>query len=91
MEIKIKSPCNASTIIKYGIKSWPIWECKPSIFQWNYSDKETCLIIQGEATIKTSKNKSYLIKAGDLVTFPKGINCMWEIHKQIRKHYRLGD
>jgi len=40
VKVLITSPCSASTIIQYGIKSWPIWECEPSKFQWNYDDKE---------------------------------------------------
>ena len=24
---------------------------------------------------------------GDLVTFPKGMNCTWKIRKNVRKHY----
>ena len=90
MEIIIKSPCKASTIIKYGIKNWPTWECEPSIFEWSYKEKETCLIIQGEAKI-TINNDIYKIKSGDLVKFPMGLECTWEISKKIKKHYRLGE
>ena len=67
MKVIISSPCSASVIIKYGIKSWPIWECEPSKFQWHYDDKEICLVIEGEATIRTPKKEIYLIKAGDIV------------------------
>ena len=91
MKISIQSPCNASTIIKYGIKNWPIWECEPSNFEWNYFEKETCLIIEGEATIKISNGDIYKIIAGDLVSFPSGLSCKWEVHKGIKKHYRFGD
>ena len=28
--------------------------------------------------------------AGDLVTFPAGMKCRWEVHKAVRKHYRFG-
>ena len=31
-----------------------------------------------------------LIKSGDLVEFPAGLNCEWEVTKSIKKHYRLG-
>ena len=91
MEIVISSPCSASEIIKYGIKNWPIWECEPSTFPWHYEEKETCLILKGEASIKISKGQSYLIKAGDLVKFPTGLDCVWEVKKSIQKHYRFGD
>ena len=91
MTILINSPCSASIIIKYGIKNWPIWECEPSTFPWNYEEKETCLILQGEATIKTTDDEIYKIKSGDLVTFPAGLSCIWTIHKGIKKHYRFGE
>lgn len=91
MKVLIKSPCSASTIIQHGIKTWPIWECEPSNFQWNYSEKEVCLIIQGEAKIKTKAGESYLIKSGDLVEFPKGLYCEWEIIKSLKKHFRIGE
>ncbi len=91
MKIFIKSPCSASVIIKYGIKNWPIWECEPSNFSWNYSEKEICLLIDGEATIKTKEGEIYYIKSGDLVEFPEGFNCEWRITKSIKKHFRLGD
>ena len=91
VKILIKSPCRASIIIQYGIKNWPIWEREPSIFQWNYNEKEICLIIEGEASIKTEGGKIYIIKSGDLVEFPKGISCELQITKKIKKHYRLGN
>ena len=61
MKVIITSPCSASTIIQYGIKSWPIWECEPSKFQWNYDDKEICLIIEGQAKISTKNGDIYFI------------------------------
>ena len=91
MEVLIKSPCSASVIIKYGIKNWPIWEGELSKFLWHYNEKEICLIIEGEASIKTEEGNSYIIKSGDLVEFPKGISCEWQITKKIKKHYRLGN
>ncbi len=90
MKLLIKSPCSASVIIQYGIKNWPIWECEPSIFNKNYYEKEICLIIEGEAKILTLGGDNYLIKAGDLVEFPEGLSCQWEITKSIKKHFRLG-
>ena len=90
MKILIKSPCSASFIIQYGIKNWPIWECEPSNFLWNYDEKEICLIIEGEAKISTKKGEIYLVKAGDLVEFPEGLTCQWQINKKIKKHFRLG-
>ena len=91
VKVLIKSPCSASVIIQYGIKNWPIWECGLSKFSWHYNDKEICLIIEGEAIIKTEEGKIYTIKSGDLVEFPEGLSCEWEVTKKIKKHYRLGN
>ncbi len=91
MKILVKSPCSASLIIQYGIKNWPIWECEPSNFNWDYNEKEICLIIEGEANIKTEAGENYFIKSGDLVEFPSGLSCKWQITKRIKKHFRLGE
>ena len=90
MKVRITSPCSASVIIQYGIKNWPIWECEPSKFQWNYDDKEICLIIEVQAKICTKNGDIYVIKAGDLVEFPSGLKCEWEVTTNIKKLYRLG-
>ncbi len=91
MEVLIKSPCSASVIIQYGIKNWPIWESGVNKFSWYYKEKEICLIIEGEARIKTEEGKIYIIKSGDLVEFPEGLSCEWQINKKIKKHYRLSN
>jgi len=31
------------------------------------------------------------IGTGDLVTFPKGLSCQWEVRSPVRKHYRFGE
>ena len=90
MRIRIQSPCSASIIVQYGIKNWPIWECQPSEFSWQYDEKEICLIIEGEANIITNE-ESYHIKSGDLVEFPKGMSCQWHVIRSIKKHFRLGE
>ena len=84
MTVSIQSPCSASFIIQHGIKNWPVWECGPSNFIWEYEEKEICLIIEGKATIKTLKGEIYNIKSGDLVQFPKGFSCKWTITKVLK-------
>ena len=54
-------------------------------------EKEICLIIEGEAKIKTEAGESYLIKSGDLVEFNEGLSCEWQIIKSFKKHFRLGE
>ncbi len=86
-EIK-KSKPSKKEIDKY-LKEWSPWECEPSTFDWEYDMKETCYIIEGEVKIKTAKG-DVEIKAGDLVMFPKGLKCVWDVKKPIRKVYTFG-
>ncbi len=69
-----------------GIKTWPIWEKEISKFDWQYDMDEYCYILEGEVIIET-KNGNFRIEKGDFVTFPKDLQCVWDIKKAIRKHY----
>ena len=91
MSILITSPCPESTVEELGIKSWPIWTCEAGSFDWTYDDKETCLLLEGEVTVTPEGEQPVKFGAGDLVIFPAGMNCRWDVHKAVRKHYRFGD
>jgi uncharacterized protein len=69
-------------------KTWPIWEKAPSEFPYEYDENETCLILEGEAEVK-STDQIVVFKAGDFVIFPKGLICDWHIKKKIKKHYNF--
>ena len=81
MKIKVIENKNLS-----DFQSWPIWECEPSKFDWTYSDEEHCFVIEGEVTVIGPEN-TVEIKSGDYVIFPKGLSCVWKVHKPIKKHY----
>ena len=83
MKILIKENKNIN-----DYRQWDVWECKPSKFDWQYSEEEHCYIIEGEVTIQT-KDDIVLVKSGDYVVFPKGLKCSWDVHKSIRKYYRF--
>ena len=67
-------------------QSWPIWECEPSKFDWQYEQEEHCFIIEGRVVVSSEFN-IVEIRNGDYVIFPKGMKCVWEVHEKIRKHY----
>ena len=91
MSILITSPCPKNILEELGIKSWPIWTCEVSSFDWTYDDKETCLLLEGEVTVTPEGGKPVKFVAGDLVIFPAGMNCRWDVHQAVCKHYRFGD
>jgi uncharacterized cupin superfamily protein len=69
-----------------GVFDWPIWEHDEEKFDWFYDKTELCYILEGEADI-TTEFESFTIKAGDFVTFPKGLECVWDIQSAVKKHY----
>ena len=70
---------------------WPIWTCQPSTFDWEYDDKETCLILEGRVKIKSLDGSAEIsFAAGDLVIFPKDLKCKWQVIEAVRKHYNFG-
>ena len=81
--MKIKIIKNKNII---DFNSWPIWECKPSKFDWKYEKEEHCFIIEGKVTVE-SKLNTVEIQSGDYVIFPKGLQCNWNVHASIKKHY----
>jgi len=70
-------------------KAWPIWTCEPSTFDWEYTEKETCLILDGNVTV-TDGSDSVSFGPGDLVIFPDGLECTWRVTEAVRKHYNCG-
>ena len=72
-----------------GVKSWPIWSKDTSSFDWHYDEKEVCYFLEGEVTVNTPEGPVNFGK-GDLVTFPKGLDCTWHVKKKVRKHYKFG-
>ncbi len=70
-----------------GVFSWPIWEKEVSRFPWTYDADEVCYILEGEVTVTPDDGEPVTIRAGDLVRFPAGMSCTWDITQPIRKHY----
>ena len=65
MDIIIRKPTDREIV---AMKTKPVWTCEVSEFDWRYDSEETCLIIEGEVTVKYG-SKSVSFAAGDLVVF----------------------
>ena len=78
------SPIKLDTL---AVDRWPIWSKEVSTFDWSYDQAETCYILEGEAIVTPNDGDPVTITEGDLVTFPKGMSCKWQIKADIRKHY----
>jgi uncharacterized cupin superfamily protein len=88
-KIKVEKP-DTKTIEELGVKSWPIWEKEVSRFDWTYDEQEMCYFLEGKVRVEPEGQEPVEIGAGDLVTFPQGMNCVWDISSPVRKHYKFG-
>lgn len=86
--IQIEKPAQ-DKLKALGVFNWGIWTKQPSTFDWHYDEKEVCYFLEGEVTVKTPFETVSFGK-GDLVTFPQGLNCTWQVKKGVKKHYKFG-
>lgn len=89
MKIKVEKKISEEKIKELGVKTWPIWECGISTFDWHYDEKEACYFLEGEVTVETEEG-NIQFGAGDYVVFPKGLSCKWRVAKPVKKHYKFG-
>mmetsp|Transcript_46301 Transcript_46301/g.112725 ORF Transcript_46301/g.112725 Transcript_46301/m.112725 type:complete len:130 (-) Transcript_46301:14-403(-) len=52
-----------------------------------YKEKETMVVLQGIATVKSPKGKPITIKKGDLVHFPQDMTVDWDVKEHFMAHY----
>ena len=87
-EIKISKPTKEK-LNQMKVFSWPIWEKEVSCFDWHYDESEVCYLLKGKVVVKAKDGQEVEFGAGDLVTFPKGLSCNWDIKEPVRKHYNF--
>ena len=89
MDIKIIRRPDQEQLGSLGVSQWPIWEKEASRFPWHYDSTEVCYILEGEVVVTPEGGDAVSMGPGDLVTFPAGMSCHWDIRIAIRKHYRF--
>ena len=89
MEIRAEHNPSPERLATLKIEDWPIWSKEVSIFPWSYDSTETCYILEGEVIVTPEGGESVQIGKGDLVTFPVGMACTWDIRRPVKKHYRF--
>ena len=70
-------------------KSWGTWGCEASKFPWTYGSAETCYLLAGEVTVTPDGGEPVSFKAGDIVTFPAGMSCTWDVKVAVKKHFNF--
>jgi len=44
-------------------------------------------LLEREVTVAPNEGDPVKFGAGDLVVFPAGMDCRWDVHKTVLKHY----
>lgn len=78
MRIQVKRPVGQE-LDQHGVYEWPIWEKEASRFDWHYDTDETCYLLEGRVEVTTPDGDAVQFGAGDLVHFPAGLSCTWDI------------
>ncbi len=87
-EVKIEKKSKEELEIN-GTFNWPVWEKEVSKFDWHYDCVEECYILEGKVRVEPRDGSPVEFEAGDFVTFPAGMDCVWEIKEAVRKHYNF--
>lgn len=72
-----------------GVDGWPVWRKAPSRFPWTYAQTETCYVLRGRFVVTPEGGEPATFTRGDLITFPAGLSCTWDVLEAVEKHYRL--
>lgn len=70
-----------------NVDHWPIWKKEVSEFPWHYDKTETCYILRGRFLVTPDGGEPHEFKRGDLITFPTGLSCTWQVIEPVEKHY----
>ena len=89
MPIRIESNPDTARLTALGVSGWGIWSKEVSTFPWTYDSEETCYFLEGDVIVTPEGGEPVRMGKGDLVTFPAGLSCTWEILADVRKHYRF--
>ena len=87
MSIQIEHTPTEERLASLGVRTWPVWTCGVSEFPWSYDSRETCYLLEGDVTVTPNGGTPVTFGAGDLVIFPAGMSCRWQVCKPVRKHY----
>lgn len=89
-DIKIERRAGERRLSELDVRDWPIWTKEVSAFPWHYDQSETCYFLEGEVIVTPATGEAVHMGMGDLVTFPAGMDCTWDVRTAVRKHYRFG-
>ena len=87
--IRIDHAPAESRLNEIGVKAWPPGRCEISEFPWTYDSRETWYLLEGEVIVTPVGGGPGTIAAGDLVVFPAGMSCRWNVLHAVRERNRF--
>ncbi len=90
LKIQVEHHPATTKLESLGVYDWPIWRKEVSRFPWTYQQDETCFVLKGRFTVTPDDGEPQHFGPSDLITFPAGLRCTWDIEENVEKHYDLG-
>lgn len=91
MQIEVTKNPSEEILDELGCRSWSTWKKEPSTFPWHYDEKETCLPLEDKVAVTPENDQPVTFGKGDLIVFPQGMSCTWNVQEAVRKHYKFGE
>lgn len=87
-DITVETNPSEAKLNALGVSNWAVWEKEVSAFPLDFGMTESAYLLEGEVHVTPKGGEKVVVKAGDFVVFPKGLETMWEVVKPLRKHYQ---
>ncbi|KAK9742814.1 hypothetical protein RND81_03G199200 [Saponaria officinalis] len=88
--VKIEKNPPQSKLDQLGVTSWSKWSGQPGKIPWTFEAEETMYLLEGKVQVSVDGHEeSFIIEAGDLAMFPKGMKITFDVLEAVNKHYSL--
>ncbi len=87
LEIRCEHKPSPAKLEVLGVEYWPVWRKEVATFAWHYDQTETCYVLRGRFRVTPEGGEGREFQRGDLITFPAGLTCVWEVLEPVEKHY----
>ena len=68
-----------------------LWRCEPMTFDYEFPGDEIFHVIQGSLLIELEGGESVSVKAGEIISFNKGVKSTWTIQSSFKKFFVISN
>jgi uncharacterized cupin superfamily protein len=68
-----------------------LWRCEPMTFDYEFPGDEIIHVIEGSLLIELVDGGGISVKAGDIISFNKGVKSVWTIQKLFKKFFVISN